>query len=417
MKFEFALILAMQLMTCSLCGILHGAERPEITGTVTDSAGKPLVGVRIDISTASPKVGRGIFCPSCYLDCGKWARTDRTGSFKLTKLDPNLKFRLVIASPQRKTLQTKLIDPSAGPVNLVLQPLPKNIDPKLVVSGVVVNEEGTPVAAASVSPHGAKTPTRSWVGLVKDVEPTVTDEQGRFTMIVPKNYLELDIRVVGNGFCGAVIKALKPGDEPVEVSVTEGAQVTGRLVDNGKPVVNTTVAVVQTDRGSNHFFIAAIADVTDKNGQFEFRNLPSDQQYCIYSVVGDANRTKTDHVLTVKTFKVPESGKTRDVGSLEVSEPISIRGRVVRVDGKPLPQNLRLTFGREPAWDLIAIPVAKDGSFAANGLPPETFEIRVGDRNLAVVANRMRYQMLGASSFGVYAQESLENLVISVKGK
>ena len=396
---------------------LH-TERPSIVGSVNDQDGKPLPGVRVDISTAAPKVGRGIFCPSCYLDCGKWAKTDDAGQFKLEKLDEKLKFRLVIAAPGRKTQQTDLIDPSAGPVSVVLHPLPGNIDPQRVVSGVVKNEQGIPVAGAFVEPYGAKTAVTRWYGQVNGVEPTVTDEKGNFAMIVPDDFQGLDIEVTGDGFCGLLLNLLEPGAAPSSIEVKDGARVIGHLVHRGQPVANMTIAVVQMNRSAGDgIFIAAVSAVTDSEGAFEFRNLPPDEQYCIYSVVGDAKRTASDRILTVKKFKVPASGMTRDVGRLEVSDPISIRGHVERIDGKPLPENLTLSFGREPAWDLIGIQVASDGSFEAAGLPPETYEIRIGNRELVIAANTLKYQMLSESSFGVHVTSSMEDLLIPVKGK
>jgi hypothetical protein len=412
------LLLALQISGSTSRSDDTDLQRPSIVGKVTDPDGKPLPGVRVDISTAAPKVGPGIFCPSCYLDCAKWSMTDDTGQFKLEKLDAKLKFRLVVAAPGRKTYQTKLIDPSETPVNIVLQPLPDDIDPKRVVSGVVKNEQGIPVAGAFVEPYGAKTAVKRWWGQVDGVEPTVTDEKGRFAMLLPADFLALDIEVTGNGFCGLQVILLEPGAAPVDLEVKDGARVTGHLVHRGQPVANMTIAVVQMNRSAGDgIFIAAVSAVTDSEGAFEFRNLPPDQQYCIYSVVGDAKRTASDRILTVKKFKVPASGMTRDVGRLEVSDPISIRGHVERIDGKPLPENLTLSFGREPAWDLIGIQVASDGSFEAAGLPPETYEIRIGNRELFIAANTLKYQMLSESSFGVHVTSSMEDLIIPVKGK
>ena len=412
------LLLALQISGSTSRSDDTDLQRPSIVGKVTDPDGKPLPGVRVDISTAAPKVGPGIFCPSCYLDCAKWSMTDDTGQFKLEKLDAKLKFRLVVAAPGRKTYQTKLIDPSETPVNIVLQPLPDDINPKRVVSGVVKNEQGIPVAGAFVEPYGAKTAVKRWWGQVDGVEPTVTDEKGRFAMLLPADFLALDIEVTGNGFCGLQVILLEPGAAPVDLEVKDGARVTGHLVHRGQPVANMTIAVVQMNRSAGDgIFIAAVSAVTDSEGAFEFRNLPPDQQYCIYSVVGDAKRTASDRILTVKKFKVPASGMTRDVGRLEVSDPISIRGHVERIDGKPLPENLTLSFGREPAWDLIGIQVASDGSFEAAGLPPETYEIRIGNRELVIAANTLKYQMLSESSFGVHVTSSMEDLILPVKGK
>lgn len=122
-------------------------------------------------------------------------------------------------------------------------------------------------------------------------------------MFVPDEILGLDIEIAGDGFCGKQINLFEPGAAPLEIEVKEGARVTGILVDRGKPAAHTTIAVVQTNRlVDNGIFIAAVACVTDENGAFEFRHLPPDQQYCIYSVVGDAKQTQETHVLKAKVF-------------------------------------------------------------------------------------------------------------------
>jgi hypothetical protein len=359
-------------------------NRSAIAGIVTDSEDKPLVGVRIDISEAAPRIGRGIFCPSAYADCSKWVTTDKQGKFTFEQLDEALKFRLLAAFPGYETKHTKLIVPSATAVEIKLVTQPKYIDPARIVSGVVTDGKGQPVAGALVEPHGAKSKTKRWWGQVKGVNSAVTDAAGHFAMTVPDDMLALDVRIHGHGFCGIQVDQTLPG-EAAKIAVQPGARVTGKLVHEGQPVAGMSVAVVQVDRGvSNGIFIAAVGDVTNKDGSFEFRHLPGSQQYCIYSVVGDAKRgtnertnertseRASERILAAKKFNMPASGETRDLGTLAVAAPVSIRGRVERIDGKPLPENLKLSLGREPAWDLVAVPVAEDGSFAAEGLPPET---------------------------------------------
>jgi hypothetical protein len=371
----------------------------------------------VDISTAAPKVGRGIFCPSCYLDCGKWTSTDQQGRFSIKDLDPSLKFRLVLIMPGHRSLQTELVDPVDGPLALSLEALPAEIDQARVVSGVVTHD-GVPVVGALVEPHGAKTASRRWWGKVDGVDPTVTDHNGHFAMILPDEFLGIDIEVTGHGFCGEQLELLEPGSEAVPIEVKSGASVTGKVVRDGLPVTGMSLAVVQLERGvSDGIFIAAVGDVTNADGEFEFHHLPPDQRYCIYSVVGEAKQSENPFVLTSKTFLAPGTGKTRNLGSLEVTRPFSVRGQVRRIDGLSLPQHLTLSLGRDPAWDLVGIPVREDGSFEATGLPPETYEIRLGSRDLVVVPEQLKYQLLSESSFGLRLRSSLDSITIPVKGR
>jgi hypothetical protein len=393
------------------------ANPTSIEGAVSMREGKPLEGVRVDISTAAPRIGRGIFCPSCYLDCSKWTTTDTDGRFTISKLDPSLKFRLVLTMPGHRTLQTKLIDPLDGPLSLTLEQLPDDLDPARVVSGVVTHK-GVPVAGALVEPYGAKAAGRRWWGQVDGVDPVATDANGHFAITLPAELLALDIEVTSDGHCGEQLALLEPGREPRPIEMRSGANVIGRLVLDGQPVAGMSIAVVQLERGAGTgIFVAAVGAVTDKDGRFEFQYLPPDQRYCIYSLAGDAKRTQSPHILTTKTFSVPGTGETRDLGTLEVSSPLSIRGTIRRVDDQPLPSNLKLSFDRDPAWDLIGVTLQNDGSFEVTGLPPETYEIRVGDRELVIVADQVPYQMLSEASFGLRLRDSISDLVIPVRAK
>ena len=396
-------------------------QKPEITGQVTTPDGKPIVGVRVDISTAAPKVGPGLFCPSCYLDCRKSATTDKDGKFQLKDLSDQLKFRLVISAPKSKTIRTKLLDPSAGPADFVLHAAPTDVDPSRVVSGFVVDSSGNPITGASIYPCGAETAAKRWGGRVDGVDVAVSDPEGRFNIPLPESMLGLDIEITQFGFCGEKVPSLKPGAEPVKINMREGARVKGRLVENGNPVAGMSVAVVQVDRGSSddRIFVKAIGCVTDRDGQFEFRNLPPDEQYCIYSVVGEANRTraKTSRVLTVKKFNVPATGEVRDLGELEVAKSVAIRGQIKSVDGKPLPKKLRILLDRDPAWDLVSVPVSDDGRFAIRGLPPETYKLKLMSRELVIVAKDINRQLLSPTSIGIYLDETITDLIIPVRGK
>lgn len=394
------------------------SPQSRLTGVVTDAAGQALAGVRVDITTAAPKVGRGLFCPSCYRDCAKWATTDEKGRFQLQNLAPSLRFRLIATHSGFATSQTPLIDPDRDTATITLAPLQTDIPADRIVSAVITSEEGTPIAGAYIEPCGAKTEKRRWWGRVEGVTPTVTDTEGRFSMIVPDDFLALDIEVTADGFCGTRSLLLEPGTDIPNITVPVGAQVTGKLTHRGTPVAGMSIAVVQLERGTDKdIFVAAIGDVTAEDGSFRFQYLPPSQRYAIYSVVGDARRSHSKFVITTKLLSVPASGESRDLGILSVTTPVTIRGRVEHREDQPLSKNLKLTFGRKPAWDLIAAPVLTDGSFEATGLPPETYEIRIGSRDLVLAPEKLEYQMMGDRSFGIHVEKSVTELVIPVKGK
>jgi hypothetical protein len=67
---------------------------------------------------------------------------------------------------------------------------------------------------------------------------------------------------------------------------------------------------------------------------------------------------------------------------------------------------------RDPAWDLISVPVESDGKFAIDGLPPETYAIKFAAKEFEIDGKGVPYQLLGPQSLGLRLRESVEDLHI-----
>src|SRR5262245_14991938 len=114
----------MALLVMMICGAAGAAERLDLHGTVQDTDGAPIVGATVYIYEAGVRVGTSMLCPSCYVDCGKKVKTDETGAFTITSLDPELLFKvLAVAKDHLPDLRTK-IAPEAGPLEYRLQRIP-----------------------------------------------------------------------------------------------------------------------------------------------------------------------------------------------------------------------------------------------------------------------------------------------------
>jgi len=383
-------------------------DRIDLQGLVLDEAGNPVSGARVDITTAAPRVGDGIFCPSCYRDCAKFTRADGVGRFTLRSLDPSLKFRLLISSPGKKAVLTKLIDPLTDKAGITLKDFPKDLPAERLVQGVVVDEDDIPLEGALVAPSGAKTAERRWHGSV-DVEPAVCDAKGRFTLFLPEKYEAVDVEVSADGYAGEAAKLLRPRSEAHKIVVPSGTRVVARVVHDGKGVPSVRIAVVQTFRSPEGFFIKAVEQVSDEQGKLTFHCLPASQEYAIFTVVG-AGPQKL--VLTTKKFLAHGNGQERDLGDLKLTRPLTLAGKVELPAGTTLPPNARLAFDRNPAWDLISIPIAGDGSFFLAGIPPETYTVRLAIPGMTLDTSRLGYQVVEAGSFGIRLRESVSDLRI-----
>ena|GEM_PF-1129420 len=389
----FAFVLGLGFDTCSA---------DTLTGTVRDANGRPVDGARIDVATAAPKVGPVIFCPSCYLDCAKWTKTNADGKFVIAKVNPSLKFRLLATAPDMLSVMTPLIDPASENPAIILEPIPAAIHPERTLNGCVVDASGSPIAGALIIPRR-----------VEGVRPTVSDNDGRFLMILDRSYRGVDLEVTSSGFAGTYVPLLTPGSKPHTITVPLGARVTGHFIDAGKPVVGVQVAVVQLNRDASGHFIKAVGAITDAAGKFVFENLPASQRYAIFSNV--SGNSPTSPVLATRTFMVPADGASRDLGTISALLPMSLSGRIIMPDGAKIPPETCVSIGRNPAWDLIAVPVAEDGTFCAAPLPPETYVINVVAKGFEADLSCLKYQTLGAKSFGVRMAESITNLTIPMK--
>ena len=400
---------ALLVATCLLSAAPTSAT---LKGVVHDADGKPIAGVRVDIATAAPRVGQGMFCPSCYLDCKKWTRTDNEGKFEIAALDPTLKFRILVTLAGKVAQLTSLVDPDVDFLNVTLKDLPTDLPAERIIRGKIVDDLGLAIEGALIEPEGAKTLDRRWWGQVRGVQPSASDSEGRFVIPLPEGFQGLDVEVTADGHAGASVALLTAGEQEHRITVPTGTRVRGKIVHGGKPVVGATVAVVQTERAMDHHFIKAVTDTSDRNGSFTFSYLPANEEYVIYSIVGEGTQ---NYVMTTKRFKAKGNHQERDLGSLETIPAMRLAGRMEAPEGTKLPRGIKLSLGREPAWDLISVPVDSEGNFAIDGLPPETYQVRLVAKKTSIDGTRLPFQMLGENQFGIRLRQSVEDLVIPIE--
>ena len=402
-------ILACLLIVCAAS--LVSADT--LLGAVKDADGTPIVGARVDVSTAAPKSGPGLFCPSCYLDCAKSTKTDEQGRFEFTGLDPTLKFRLLATAPDMQTAVTDLLDPAQDTASITLLSFPSDTPEDRVLRGEVVSTEGVPISGALVYPCGAKTSKRRWGGRVDGAKAVVTDDDGRFRMLLTEDFVAVDVEVTAHGYPGATAEQLRLGEDSHTITVPFGTSVTGRLTFRGRPRADRPIAVVQVNRGRHdRIFIKAVLGTTNDAGRFEFNALPADEPYAIFTPVGSG---VTGPVLATTLFNAMADGATHDIGELQLRPGLTIAGHLQMTDDTEIPDGVRLTLGRMPAWDLIEVPVDTAGSFRIENLPPETYELSLRGANILLDERQLPYQILGRTTFGLRLTRSCVDLVIPIR--
>ena len=393
-----------------------------LPGRVLLSDGTPAARARVDIATAKPRHGSSSFCPSCYPDCRKVTFTDEQGRFQFDGLDPALTFRLLVTKPGRVTLITESLDPldslrpaeapSATPplsdgLPLFLETTPTNRSAARDIRGRLLDPSGRPIPGALVSSAGEWSGSGCRYGAA-ETSPVVSDDDGRFSMTVPESLTAVSLEISAEGFAGTLVEKWLPGEAERTVVVPAGATITARVVRDGVPCPGLRLAVVQIDRICGRHFVGDVPAVTDAAGAVRFDHVPAGERFCIYS------RTTPPQDLVIETtlFKSSAEGGTRDLGALEAVEPRSLEGRFVLEDGGRIPAGTRLFLGRDPAWDSQNLPIAADGSFAIQGLPPEGYRLGVAIDGYTFDAARLGWQLVEETYVAIPLHDSRGGVTI-----
>jgi len=350
--------------------------KPTLNGVVSAEDGSPVVKATVFIYTAAPKRGVSSRCPFCYLDCTKHSQTDATGHFKIESLDPALVFQLLVVARDRESKLVSKVDPSAGEAKIMLNPLgPGALNPKMQIAGLIIGEDGKPIAGAVISAEGAQQGSSGhWGGVTRFVDPmAVTDDDGHFLLICRDQVDAIHATVEGRGFAKRWVE-LKPGRDHL-VRVEEGVTVTGRVVRMGKPIQDVVIGLTTSDRKAGQM-LRCDEIASDKEGRFLVPNVTPEREFVLYATMASL---KGLGALPTKTLTTGKSGTTWDAGAMPVQPGFRLAGRVLLSDHKPIPEGIRLFLGRENAWDHSEAPLSEKGDFEFTDVPggPVGLNVRI----------------------------------------
>jgi uncharacterized GH25 family protein len=367
------------------------ADHVTLIGKVTNSAGKPLEDATVMIYHAGVKEGYSTFCPSCYADCGKRAVTDQAGSFTIPKLDPDLRFELLVVHDGYRPKFVPNVDPSLGPAETAALALRAPVDdPSRVVLGRVVDSNGQPVGDAVVVPREVATILEGRGPVLMMDNPSqilkqiaVTNAKGEFELALrPKTWGAL-VEVEARGMATKVI-AIPTGAERKTISVSDGAVIRGRLMDRGKPMAGAEVGLFPRHHGvfSQDLKINGDPDRemrigTREDGSFVIPNVPAPVVWYIYG--------KMESIAALGATPPVECATKRDkdevdVGDIQIQRGYSLRGKVTLSDGAAMAEGMRVTIGSTHSSDRQSVTIGRDGSFEFTGLTTGQYNISTSVR-------------------------------------
>ena len=197
-------------------------------------------------------------------------------------------FRLLAAADGHTPAHSpKMVDPAAGPVTLALKQSDlADRDPALVLRGRVLDEDGRPgPTGAVVEPFGFQKGERGQYGGLKGFDPlALTDDNGEFRLGVPEKGLAVHVQVSAPKKAPRKVKGLAAGPKGHDLTLPDGASVTGRLVQGGQPLAGVAVGLAQVDRNAETF-VGEFQAATDADGVFLIPNVPADDRLVLYGLM------------------------------------------------------------------------------------------------------------------------------------
>jgi len=354
-------------------------DRPDLTGVVTTKEGKPIPGATVYVHTAAVRRGTSPFCPSCYPDCGKRARTDAQGRFVVRSVDAALTFNLLIVQ-EGYVPSFFPADPLKGAVHARLTPRTNAAGEtdREYVTGVIRDPLGQPVAGATVEANGESQGNGGTYGTIQSADPlAVSDASGRFRLHVSHPDSRYSLLITARGLAPQIAPVAVPG-ELLHVSLQNGAALRGVVRSkDGKPLPGVIVHLNQKDR-SVQTFVGPQQIGTNESGEFLFTNLLPDQEYVVCPAMTSLSLTGT--AAPVATVRLPGDGKTLEGLCLQLAPARTLSGVLRLTDGKPVPAGTRVMLGREATWDVQFTEADAQGRFGFRGVPSDELDLSVSIR-------------------------------------
>jgi hypothetical protein len=361
------------------------SPRLTLTGKVVESNGKPLEHATVLVYYAGVKTGYSTNCPSCYADCGKSAVTNTAGAYTIKNLSPDLWFTLLIVRDGYFSELVRSIDPSKGPApNAVLKMRQPVNDPQCVVRGRIVDSHGRSLRDAIVQPKGIlfddeKHGRVSAYGTIAGLDLiAVTNKAGEFEISYNKPAIKVLLLVEARGFAPKLFNQLSTGLDRHLLTITDGANLRGRLIDRGKPVAGAQIGLVPRKRlmGAELKLDGDPYDEmrigTQSNGTFVFTNVPVPVEWYIYGKMESiAERGATIPIECV----TKTDGEDLNIGDIQINPGHRLRGKVVLSDGKSIADGMRVSISADRAWDTQTILLKRDGSFEFIGLASGKYQV------------------------------------------
>ncbi|HEX9985290.1 MAG TPA: carboxypeptidase-like regulatory domain-containing protein [Thermoanaerobaculia bacterium] len=292
------------------------------------------------------------------------ALTDAKGNYSFPAVAPG-QYRLVTSHPAY-SMQTQNITTSAGSRtvrDLTATQLAR-------ISGVVVDEDKQPVAAAAVSSQANERPDMLMMTRMMRMDtPTRSGPDGRFAMRVDP---QGELRMLANkrGWPSGRSDMLRPaaGEKKsgVVITIPRGFAVTGKVVNReGQPVSGVVVTTRETDNGGGNVRRFIMAGPSNSNDEDQVQTA-ADGTFTLRSKEGTYDFSFRGDGYAAKSVRAIQVGNNAKPVEVTLDPGVELTGRVTR--GGTGVEGVQITSFM--GTDLIRTVTAPDGSFYISDLTP-----------------------------------------------
>ena len=265
------------------------------------------------------------------------------------------------------------------------------------ILGRVVNEAGEPIAGALVRYRS---------------ESATTDEAGEFSLERGLISGLPMVQIEATGFAPSRLQLQADGEMEV-IRLNVGANLRGRLLNSGRPVVGAKLLLETSDeRGLR--FLKLLNALTDAEGRFEFNHVPPRTRWTLF---GDVESLGSLGALLPRSGYSSGNGITDNLGDLPLQSGLVLSGRVVVRDGGELPGAPILIVVSEPLGRrLCTVTTDRLGAFSIQGLPPGPVRIGAGLPEYHLTPWNRSFDPVNRGLIG-RLDHSVTNLVIEISRK
>ena len=229
----------------------------------------------------------------------------------------------------------------------------------------------------------------------------VTNEKGDFEIAFSKPAERMILNVQPRGMSAKLFTEDTGPDRKI-MTVTDGATIRGRLVRDGKPVANAEIGLSTHNRRSGTI-LPEMRVGTKEDGTFAITNVPPGRIYYLYGRMDSlADRGLAAELVECET---KDDGQEVDVGDVHVKPGLTLRGKVILSDGKPIPPDMRFNLFCDRASDSQSMVMPPDGSFEFKGLASGVYEVQPSVRG---------YRLADGFTTEVLVHGDVNNLVLKL---